>query len=405
MASGDSGGKRLGCQGYALARSVDPPGRVFVPQVLVDPGNSEVPSGGYGDGQTSAEVASVGVIDEGNGAVLPASLRLDNGESQLNGMPSHECLLPRAAAVNPASHSLFVACLGADAVVEYDAAAANPRGVEKRRWSLPAGPTGVAVDQLGQRLVVWSQFDQSLSVVQLSGDASKASTLALSRKAKTASEGDVALGRKLFHAVGNQGIAQDGRACASCHPDGRDDSLTWSTPDGPRNTPMLFGRLSETGPFGWNGSSDSVQEHLHQTFSRLRGQGLQPHEVAALEAYVQTARTPVARHAMAGSDSAQRVARGKAIFESTEAACSSCHTGTRSVDGVKHDVQSKANADREGNFDTPSLRFVAGTAPYFHDGRYATLREMLQGHDGKMGHTSQLSPADLDALEAYLRTL
>ena len=56
-------------------------------------------------------------------------------------------------------------------------------------------------------------------------------------------------------------------------------------------------------------------------------------------------------------------------------------------------------------FDTPSLRFVSGTAPYFHDGRYPTLRALLVGSDGKMGHTAKLSPHELDALEAYLRTL
>jgi hypothetical protein len=30
---------------------------------------------------------------------------------------------------------------------------------------------------------------------------------------------------------------------------------------------------------------------------------------------------------------------------------------------------------------------------------------MLLGHDGKMGRTSHLTPPDLEALEAYLKTL
>ena len=55
-------------------------------------------------------------------------------------------------------------------------------------------------------------------------------------------------------------------------------------------------------------------------------------------------------------------------------------------------------------FDTPTLEFVAGTAPYFHDGRYPTLHQLLVKSDGKMGHTKQLSSEDMDALEAYLRT-
>ena len=41
----------------------------------------------------------------------------------------------------------------------------------------------------------------------------------------------VALGRVLFHMVGDEPqFSKDWiRACAGCHPDGRDDGLTWST--------------------------------------------------------------------------------------------------------------------------------------------------------------------------------
>ena len=40
-------------------------------------------------------------------------------------------------------------------------------------------------------------------------------------------------------------------------------------------------------------------------------------------------------------------------------------------------MSSGAHADRDPKFETPTLRFVSGTAPYFHDGRYRTLRELL----------------------------
>jgi cytochrome c peroxidase len=54
--------------------------------------------------------------------------------------------------------------------------------------------------------------------------------------------------------------------------------------------------------------------------------------------------------------------------------------------------------------DTPSLRFVSGTAPYFHDGRHATLADLLRAAEGKMSWR-HLDDTELDALEAYLRTL
>ncbi len=395
--------ERMGCQSFALAKSVDPPGRLFAPQVLVDPGDTEQSTSGYGDGFRAAEVASIAVIDDGTGEPLDTSLKLTANDGQV-GQSQRECLLPRAIAVDPARRSMLVACLGLDAVIEYDAASADPRQAEKRRWQVGSGPTGVAVDDVGRRAVVWSQFDQAVSVISLDEEAKRPTMLALSRKAKDARDGDFALGRKLFHTAGDTRIAADGRSCASCHPDGRDDSLTWATPEGPRNTPMLAGRLGETGPFGWNGVSDTVGSHLHHTLQRLRGRGLEKHEVAALETFVGGMRAPTVHVPTAGPEGS-RIARGKALFESAETACASCHTGGGSVDGSSHDVQSKAKADTELKFDTPSLRFVGGTAPYFHDGRYRTLRELLVGSDGKMGHVGHLSAVDVDALEAYLRTL
>ncbi|MCC6648280.1 MAG: cytochrome C peroxidase [Polyangiaceae bacterium] len=395
--------ERMGCQSFALAKSVDPPGRIFAPQVLVDPGDTEQSTSGYGDGFRAAEVASIAVIDDGTGAPLDSSLKIAAHEGQV-AQAQRECLLPRAIAVDPARRSMLVTCLGIDAVVEYDAASADPRQSERRRWQVASGPTGVAVDQVGRRAIVWSQFDQAVSVIALDEEAKRPTMLAVSRKAKAARDGDYALGRRLFHAAGDTRIAADGRACASCHPDGRDDSLTWSTPEGPRNTPMLAGRLTDMAPFGWNGASDTVGSHLHHTLQRLRGRGLEKHEIAALEAFVGGMRAP-STHAPAAGPAATRIARGKAVFESAETACASCHTGGAAVDGVAHDVQSKAKADTDLKFDTPSLRFVGGTAPYFHDGRYRTLRELLVGSDGKMGHVSHLPAEDVDALEAYLRTL
>jgi len=55
--------------------------------------------------------------------------------------------------------------------------------------------------------------------------------------------------------------------------------------------------------------------------------------------------------------------------------------------------------------DTPSLRFVRGTAPYFHDGRYATLEMLLVDPKSPMGHSWSLPENDRAALAAYLRTL
>lgn len=70
---------------------------------------------------------------------------------------------------------------------------------------------------------------------------------------------------------------------------------------------------------------------------------------------------------------------------------------------------SKNAADR-GSFITPGLRGLTHTAPYMHNGRYATLEEVVDFHDRGGGPGSELHPLGLSvrerqALVAFLRAL
>lgn len=86
--------------------------------------------------------------------------------------------------------------------------------------------------------------------------------------------------------------------------------------------------------------------------------------------------------------------------------CSSCHLGDETTDHARHDVKTSFDSwSGPPGFDTPSLRFISRSAPYLHDGRYATLAELILGMDGKMGHTRQLSSGDREALAAYVASL
>jgi cytochrome c peroxidase len=78
-----------------------------------------------------------------------------------------------------------------------------------------------------------------------------------------------------------------------------------------------------------------------------------------------------------------------------------------------------ANASERGKFKTPSLRNVAVTAPYMHDGRFATLEEVVAHYDHGVKRAAALDPnlakhpdeglrlsaADQRALVAFLKTL
>ncbi|HCK20710.1 MAG TPA: cytochrome-c peroxidase [Bacteroidetes bacterium] len=77
------------------------------------------------------------------------------------------------------------------------------------------------------------------------------------------------------------------------------------------------------------------------------------------------------------------------------------------------------NPEDYGLFKTPSLRNIALTAPYMHDGRFATLDEVLEFYNSGVHDTPftdpfmqkayqggvQLSAAQLDTLKAFLLTL
>jgi DNA-binding beta-propeller fold protein YncE/mono/diheme cytochrome c family protein len=387
-----------GGQGFALARSVAPAGRIYAPHarirpVLVEGFEESEASAHYGSFELGpTEEFDVGVLDEDTGAPVQTSLDTNGGLS---------CVLPRAAAATRAGEVL-VACMGTGEVIAMDAAAANPHGAVTTRWSVPAGPQGIAVDDDSERALVWSELAHALTWIPLAaqgGFVLASSTLA--RRVAMAPE--VERGRVLFHTTDAR-ISEDGRACASCHPDGRDDGLVWATPDGPRNPPMLAGRLEHAAPYGWLGSTPTVAGHLKKTLGRLGGKGLPDADRDALVAYLKAMKPPPVDPA--DGTGVADVADGKRIFESEEAGCTSCHGDDgASPDGLTHNVRSWANRDVRGDFDTPSLRFIGGTAPYFHDGRYASLRALLEHTQGAMGQKKRLSARERDALEAYVRSL
>jgi mono/diheme cytochrome c family protein len=397
---------REGCQGFALAKSEG--GRIYAPMALVDPGEPSRATGGYGNPNAvlPPEVGAVAVVDGQAERSLTKALfapPLTGGRSRpARGPAKPDCILPRSAAY--AGGSLYVTCFGIDALVEYDGRGLDPARFERRRWPVGGGPTGVALDEAAGRAVVWSQFDHVVTIVPLRGGETQTAFVG-DPSGRPGLDYEFALGREIFHRSGDGRISRDGRACASCHPDGREDALTWATPDGPRQTPMLAGRLEVSAPYSWSGQHASLSDHVHVTFQRLGGTGLDENSLGALLTYIN--RMPSPTRAPAPPARLALVERGREVFASSEAACIGCHSdpGRALADGQAHDVGTFVQGDTTHSFDTPSLRFLSGTAPYFHDGRYATLEALLDATDSTMGHTSHLSKRDRRALGAYLETL
>ncbi len=130
---------------------------------------------------------------------------------------------------------------------------------------------------------------------------------------------------------------------------------------------------------------------------------------------------------------------GMAIFFSDEANCSACHAGANfaaqdnplaggqysspTVAGTANiglEVDYEDEGRGEGKFRIPSLRNIALTGPYMHDGRFETLKEVIGHYNediaphlslddnlkaGGLPKRMNLSTLEITALESFLRTL
>lgn len=251
----------------------------------------------------------------------------------------------------------------------------------------------------------------------------------------------VELGRRLFS---EKRLSRDGTlSCASCHEaerafsDGRAVAVGVQGRKGTRRTPRIANRAWGRS-FFWDGRARSLEEQVLGPIGSSLEMDLDPTEAArrvglplgelqdALAAYVRTIFSGDSAYDryLAGQREAlgDKEKKGLELFRG-KAGCASCHLGPLLTDeefhvtGVGADegrkVVSKREEDR-GAFKTPSLRDVARTPPYMHDGSLANLRDVLRFYNegGKARpnldremRALDLSEEELEALEAFLGAL
>jgi mono/diheme cytochrome c family protein len=354
-------------------------------------------------------------------------LRRGSRESISAFAAQHAVRIPMAATFDPRTSSLIVASTGTSelasiALVRGVASAINAQasevsplsGLRDRRSFRPQTvgfvspnavtaehdetlpqPSGVVTTSDGVT-VVYSQFEHAIEVRK----DSQRNRVSIGAERLPQ---DVARGRRLFYTANNPALTSGGLSCGGCHPDGRDDGLVWFLADGPRQTPTLAARL--VAPFNWTGSHRTIEGNVAQTITRLGGTGMPIADVDAIAAYVQRGIDAPRAEPPATPPSDELVARGREVFMTT-GNCAGCHDPARNfTDGQRHELGGLGSDERERLFDTPSLRFVRTTGPFFHDGRYQTLRQLLTDATARMGNIGQLSLPDVEALEAFLVTL
>lgn len=407
----------------AMAIVQSPSGRrIYVPHVVCDEEAPRAGGGGaayYGGGMRPAIKPVVSVFDPSSGLIDPmAGVPIESAfEAPLSiGVVTAGIVdaanLPSGAAHHPTKSLLLVAMQGTDNVVAYstaaDAASFATLGVTK----VSDGPKGIVISNDGRLAYVHGEFDRRIDVLQVDGGGISSDYFVAWRIRLPPSERSAGwgLGRRLFHAARDPRMVSSRHvACAGCHIEGRTDRLVWAfAPDG-RNAPVLAGRLTDTGPFNWDGDKEDLSENIRRSVRRMGGTGLSASEVAALTEYVETGlplpRNPwPERHRSNGVG----VEEGRAIFDSAEAGCSGCHSGPAYTDRARHRLGPGDDPERDlrlPKIDTPSLIGLWASAPYFHDGRYADLRQLLTDRRLHMGSTGHLDQGRVGALIAYLQTL
>jgi cytochrome c peroxidase len=142
---------------------------------------------------------------------------------------------------------------------------------------------------------------------------------------------------------------------------------------------------------------DRLQRHrqypilFEQAYARKPDPYALTRAIAAFERTLLTGDAPWDRHITQRLPAAMSAAqlRGWALFQSDSLHCSSCHTGFDFTDYTFQNIGlpvttadsgrmriTLAESDR-GKYKTPSLRNVALTAPYMHDGSIATLPAVI----------------------------
>jgi cytochrome c peroxidase len=212
----------------------------------------------------------------------------------------------------------------------------------------------------------------------------------------------VELGRELFH---DARLSRSGTvACASCHDPAR--AFSDSRPlavgvfgrTGRRHAPALINRAYGLS-FFWDGRTVTLEAQVLEPIQNPDEMDLSLGEAAArvglsipvisqaLASYIRTilaADSPYDRF-VRGDQSAlsQDQQRGLRLFRG-RGNCTACHSGPTLTDERFHNTGVAWQRDvlrdlgrGNGTFKTPTLREVARTAPYMHDGSLGTLADVV----------------------------
>jgi len=266
------------------------------------------------------------------------------------------------------------------------------------------GPNGLAVSPADGSVWVANYFSDNVAVLDAAGVLKKRIDLGGPKQMT-----EVRRGEFLFHDAAH--CFQQWVSCTSCHPGVRADGVNWDLlNDGisnHKNAKSLVG-AHLTPPSMALGVRASMEVAAEKGFLFIQFIVPKPDELKAVQAYLRTVPfRPSPFHRKKDGSLDDQASRGKAVFG--KAGCAVCHPEPLYTTCRFYDVGTFVPRDypEEKPFDTPTLLEAYRTAPYMHDGRAATLEEVVTtcNPDDRHGRTSNLSKQEIADLVAFMMAL
>ena len=274
-------------------------------------------------------------------------------------------------------------------------------GLRRRIPLQGKGSRGLTV--VGSKVYVAQYFSDRLCAVNLSLNAKHpVRVLPLGPKPK---RNRARRGQMLFN---DATLCFDGwQSCASCHPGGRTDGLNWDLlNDGManhKNTRSLL-LAHRTPPAMSTGVRPSAEAAVRAGLEHILFAAVRESDATAIDAYLKSLEPVPSPHLLAGGGLSPSAERGRRLFFSERVGCATCHPAPLYTDLRTYDVGSRGPEDRRDAFDTPTVIEAWRTAPYMHDGRYTTIREVIaEGkHGARHGRVADLTAQQLKDLAAFV---
>ena len=299
---------------------------------------------------------------------------------------------------------------------------------------------GIVVDSLGTHAYLQGRSSHNVTVLDISEASGSASAAVdgnpIECLASDPMPANLRRGLRLFYSSNSAQfpITQDfWIACSTCHLEGQSDAVTWKFAQGPRDTPSNAGGPINTGFLFRQATRNNVIDY-DLTIRTEQGGDYDrtiPSEVPDLQAIADFTNyaIPFPQNPNVNPDGGLTASQlhGQTLFASN---CITCHLGAFYTDSGKgnpslnldagpvelHDIGTcvtdggypdQPAIDILGGprspceFDTPTLRGIFATAPYFHDGSALTLDDAV----ARIPAAADLTDDERADLVAFLKTL